>query len=304
MFVTQFNSNGTGIVYSTYIGSKHDDEGFGIAVNSNGEACITGGTDPFHVFGVTEAWPLTRNSYQGNTAFDNRGLSDAFVTVLNATGTDLIYSSYYGGKENDIGRAIAVDNAGKVYITGETNSENLDMLNAFQASLAGGKDAFVAKFDPFEERDRDTLLYATYFGGTSDDIGRGISLDNSKRAYVVGQTSSTNFPTRAASGTNLFQGDQGGIDGFLARFDPASSGGSSLQFSTYIGGANTDLALAVDRRVGRQSERDRFDALQLSQFPATQPARFFVVKHRCFCDEIHTRWRQSNLLHLLGRDGR
>jgi uncharacterized repeat protein (TIGR01451 family) len=246
VFVTKFNSNGTGIVYSTYIGSKHDDEGFGIAVTSNGEACITGGTDPFHVFGLTEAWPLTNNSYQGNTAFDSRGLADAFVTVFNASGNDLIYSSYYGGKANDVGRAIAVDNTGKVYITGDTDSENLDMLNAFQASLAGGKDAFVAKFDPLQERDRETLVYATYFGGSSDDIGRGISLDSSNRACVVGQTSSTNFPTKAVTGTTLFQGDQGGIDGFLARFDVATSGSASLQYSTYIGGANTDLALAVD----------------------------------------------------------
>ncbi len=246
VFVTQFNSNGTGVVYSTYIGSKHDDEGFGIAVTSNGEACITGGTDPFHVFGVVEAWPLTNNSYQGNTAFDSRGLADAFVTVFNATGDDLIYSTYYGGKAEDIGRAIAVDNTGKVYITGDTNSENLDMVNAFQAGLAGGKDAFVAKFDPFEERDRNTLVYASFFGGSSDDIGRGISLDSTNRAYVVGQTSSTNFPTRAVTGTTLFQGDQGGIDGFLARFNVATSGSASLQYSTYVGGANNDLALAVD----------------------------------------------------------
>jgi uncharacterized repeat protein (TIGR01451 family) len=246
VFVTRLNSTGTEILYSTYIGSKHDDEGMAIAVTANGEACITGGTDPFHVFGVTEAWPLTRNSYQGNTAFDNRGLSDAFVTVFNSTGTDLIYSSYYGGKGNDIGRAIAVDNTGKVYITGETDSENLDMLNAFQAENAGSKDAFVAKFDPLERRDRDTLLYATYFGGSGDDIGKGISLDSSNRAYVVGQTASTDFPTRAFTGTSLFQGDQGGIDCFLARFNLATSGSASLQYSTYIGGSGVDRALAVD----------------------------------------------------------
>ncbi|HEX5733481.1 MAG TPA: SBBP repeat-containing protein [Blastocatellia bacterium] len=271
VFVTQFNSNGTEIIYSTYIGSKHDDEGFGIAVNSNGEACITGGTDPFHVSGVTEAWPLTRNSYQGNTAFDSRGLSDAFVTVLNATGNDLIYSSYYGGKQNDIGRAITVDNTGKVYITGETNSENLDMVNAFQESLAGGKDAFVAKFDPFQERDRNTLVYASYFGGSSDDIGRGISLDGSNRAYVVGQTGSTNFPTKAVTGTALFQGDEGGEDAFLARFDAASVGATSLQFSTYIGGANTDIAQAVDVEPDGKASVTGLTRSSVSSFPLLNP---------------------------------
>ena len=271
VFVTQLNFSGTDIIYSTYIGSKHDDEGFGIAVNSNGEACITGGTDPFHVFGVTEAWPLTRNSYQGNTAFDSRGLSDAFVTVLNAAGNDLVYSSYYGGKANDIGRAIAVDSTGKVYVTGETNSEDLDMVNAFQESLAGGKDAFVAKFDPFQERDRDTLVYASYFGGASDDVGNGISLDGSNRAYVVGQTGSTNFPTKSFAGTTFFQGDQGGEDGFLARFDPSSSGGASLQFSTYIGGANTDTARAVNVEPDGKASVTGLTRSSSSSFPLLNP---------------------------------
>lgn len=251
VFVTKLNANGSQMIYSTFIGSDHDDQAFGIAVDSSNRAYITGGTDPFSVFGGNH-WPLTNNAFQRNAQFDARDVSDAFVTVLNSTGTDLVYSTYYGGNNIDIAHAISIGPQGFAYITGETDSTRfITMRNAFQEEKLGDdsdlnqhRDAFVAVFNPFENRDDDTLIYATYFGGTGTaDIGNGIAVDSAGDAWVVGQTSSADFPTK---GSGIIQpATGGGTDAFVSKFTLNAAGSETLVKSTYFGGAGTDIAFAV-----------------------------------------------------------
>src|SRR5262249_9038665 len=156
---------------------------------------------------------------------------------LTANGSDLIYSTYFGGGDIDIGNAIAADITGKVYITGETSSNGLDTRNAFQNSRADGKDAFVAKFDT-RASGKASLLYSSFLGGSGDDIGKGIAFDTAGNAYVAGSTTSTVLQTKSPSGQTLppFQASFGGgaSDAFVAKVDVTNaSGANSLVYLTY-----------------------------------------------------------------------
>jgi len=265
-FVTKLRADGTGTVYSTLIGNG----GFGgnveaeaIAITSDGNAAITGNVD--NRLGHSE-FPVTGNAYQdaGRDCIgvcNGRGRSfDAFVMVLNAQGNGLFYSTFFAGSSinegeqgNDLGEAIAVDSGNRLYITGSTSSNNLPTQNAFQSSRKSsgeGFDAFVAVFDPSQERGNDTLLYASYLGGEGDDIGRGVAVDAAGNAYVVGSTASTDLKTKSPSGLpplqENFQG--GGFDGFAAKVDTKSKDDNSLTYLTYFGGNINDRveSVAVD----------------------------------------------------------
>jgi pimeloyl-ACP methyl ester carboxylesterase len=132
-FVTKLNAAGSALVYSTYLGGNAEDIGGGIAVDSTGNAYITGYTN-------STDFP-TANALQATL----KGSYDAFVTKLNAAGSALVYSTYLGGNSIDTGYAIAVDSTGNAYITGYTNSTNFSTANALQATLRGSSDAFVTK---------------------------------------------------------------------------------------------------------------------------------------------------------------
>ena len=221
VFVTKMSSAGNSLIYSTYLGAG---VGFGIAVDINGNAYVTGTTG-------SSTFP-TQNSvqmYQGD--------NDVFVTKLSSSGSDLVYSTYLGGPSTDEGYAIAVDDSGRAYVTGGTYSSNFPILNPFQ-SAQGNYDAFVTKIS----YNGNTLDYSTYLGGTNEDRGYGIAVDENGSAYVTGWTYSTNFPTQ-----NPFQATfQGGYrDAFVTKL---SSSGASLQYSTYLGGGSDDFgwAIAVD----------------------------------------------------------
>jgi len=145
-----------------------------------------------------------------------------------------------GGSGYDNGHDIAVDSAGSAYVTGWTSSTNFPTRNAMQPTSGGGQyDAFVFKLNPAGSG----LVYSTYLGGTSDDWGLGIALDSSEDAYVIGNTESLNFPT-----VSPFQKHHRGgntTDVFVSKLNAA---GSTLLFSTYLGGSLTDnsFRIAVD----------------------------------------------------------
>ncbi len=224
-FVAELNAAGTALVYSTYLGGSDADWGTGIAVDSMGDAYITGGTSSTN-------FP-THNALQVTKV----GTANAFVAELNATGSALIYSTYLGGSNYDYGAAIAVDGAGDAYVTGITHSSNFPTHNALQSVYAGDADAFVAELNSAGT----ALVYSTYLGGSGADGGTGIAIDSAGNAYVTGATSSTNFPTRnALQATNA-----GGDDAFVAKLNAA---GSALIYSTYLGGSNDDEAdgISVD----------------------------------------------------------
>jgi hypothetical protein len=254
-FVLKLNSSGTQIVYATYIGGHNSDEGRAIAVDATGRAYITGGTDPFNAanFCINPyLWPTTLNPYQNKPCYGARADSDAFFTVFSAAGDELVYSTYYGGGDEDIGNSIAIDASGRAYIAGQTNSNNLPDKNAFQDERANDgetNDAFVAKFDP-AETGNDSFLYGSYLGGAGDDIANGVATDAVGNAYVVGRTSSSNLATRAPAGQALqplqrfFNG--GAEDGFIAKVDVTNaSGANSLVYLSYYGGIGRDTVNAV-----------------------------------------------------------
>lgn len=224
-FVTKLNATGNGLIYSTYLGGSGNDDGSGIAVDTAGNAYVTGFTSSIN-FPTLNAF---QSAFGGNT--------DAFVTKLNATGSGLVYSTYLGGTNLDFGNAIAVDTAGNAYVTGNTTSPNFPTQNAFQSTFGGGNDAFVTKLSATGSG----LIYSTYLGGSGDDVGKGIALDTANNAYVTGFTSSGNFPTQSA-----FQNTFGGTnDAFVTKLNTTGNG---LVYSTYLGGSGDDdgNAIAVD----------------------------------------------------------
>ena len=179
-FVAKLNAAGSALVYSTYLGGSADDYGYGIAVDSSGNAHVTGFT------GSTD-FP-TVNPLQAT----NHGGGDAFVAKLNAAGSALVYSTYLGGSSYDDAQGIAVDSSGNAYVTGITQSTDFPTVNPLQASYGGGSaDAFVAKLNAAGS----ALVYSTYLGGSDLDYGYGIAVDSSGNTYVTGRTASTNFPT-------------------------------------------------------------------------------------------------------------
>ena len=228
-FVTKLNAEGSAIVYSTYLGGAGTDRGLGIAVDGTNNAYITGVTD-------SDNFP-TENAFQGA----REGLTDAFVTKINAAGSALLYSSYLGGSLDDQGNAIAVDSGDNVYVTGWTESGGATAFpttgGSFDETFKGVRDAFVSKFDPTQVIAADTLVYSTFLGGTESDEGRGIAVDAALRAYVTGVTDSgavTPFPTSVGAFDTT---GNGGTDAFVTRLDNA---GATLEYSTFLGGAQDD----------------------------------------------------------------
>jgi hypothetical protein len=217
-FVSKFNSTGSALLYSTYLGGVGVNESTGIAVDAAGEAYITGSTSSTN-------FP-TANAHQPTYG----GQTDAFVAKLDSTGSGLIYSTYLGGNSADYGNAIALDASGNAYITGSSVSTNFPTVNAVQSIPGGGADVFVSKFSS----NGSALLYSTYLGGSGYDEGRGIAVDASGDAYVTGISESEDFPTAHALQPTS---PGGGHDAFVSKFD---STGSVLLYSTYLGGSFDD----------------------------------------------------------------
>jgi len=209
-FVTKLNPAG-GFVYSTYLGGSGADAGESIAVDTAGNAYVTGFT--------SGNFPTTAGAFQ--TTFGG-GSFDAFVTKLNPAGSALVYSTYLGGSSADLQIAgdhpIAVDAAGNAYVTGRTSSSNFPTANPIQFTFGGGSfDGFVTKLNPSGS----SLVYSTYLGGSGFDSGFGIAVDTSGNAYVTGLTDSSNFPTTVGTFQTALAG---GIDAFVAKIGlPAST---------------------------------------------------------------------------------
>ena len=209
-FVTKFTPDGTALVYSTFLGGAGREQGQGIAVDSNGNAYVTGITESFDspFTSAYEGFPVTPG------AFQTKGSYDAFVTKLNPRGTGLVYSTYLGGTAGvDRGWAIALDNAGNASVTGDTASSNFPVSNAIQATFGGGStDAFVTKLNASGSG----LIYSTFLGGNLTDEGRGIA-SNGSDVLVTGDTSSANFPTTNPLQVNNGGGIENHDDAFVVR---------------------------------------------------------------------------------------
>ena len=212
--------------YSTYLGGSGDDAGSAIAVDSAGNAFVTG-----HTF--SPDFP-TRNPIQ----VANAAPTDLFITKLNPSGTALIYSTYIGGSDSEQGTGIALDSSGSAYVTGWTSSLNFPTMNPLQPALGREffTDAFALKLNP----EGSALVYSTYLGGINLDEGSAIAVDVAGNAYIVGHTLSGNFPTANAIQPALAAAGQ--RDAFVSKLNAA---GSAFIYSTYLGGIGSDLALAL-----------------------------------------------------------
>ncbi|MDQ1637858.1 MAG: hypothetical protein QOF62_1197 [Pyrinomonadaceae bacterium] len=216
-FLTKINSAGSGLLYSTYLGGSGTDRGSGVAVDSNGNAYVTG-------FTSASDFP-TENAFQNGFG----GSFDGFVAKFDTNGSgvsSLLFCSYLGGTGDDKAYGIAIDSGGNnVYVSGQTSSNNFPLLAPAQPAFGGSFDAFIAKIS-----NAGTKVYATYLGGSGDDRGSGVAVNSSGAVYVTGATSSTNFP----SVTPLQLSNGGGFDAFVAKLNPA---GSAFLYSTYLGGS-------------------------------------------------------------------
>jgi len=254
-FITKLNSTGTALVYSTYLGGSLSDTGYAIAVDSSGDAYITGET-------LSTDFPVTAGAFQTvNNCSNVVGgyyCSNAFITKLNPTGTALVYSTYLGGSGNnpnavsfpaDIGTAIAVDSSGDAYVTGTATSTDFPVTaGAFQSvnhclPISSCSNAFITKLNPTGT----ALVYSTYLGGSGNDVGTNlyvgdtgaaIAVDSSGDAYVTGSTPSTDFPVTSGAFQSV---DNCSADGypcnnaFLTKLNPT---GTALVYSTYLGPVN------------------------------------------------------------------
>ncbi|HST12682.1 MAG TPA: SBBP repeat-containing protein [Terriglobales bacterium] len=221
-FVAKLNpgiTTGAQLLYCTYLGGASTDIGLGIGLDASGNAYVTGSTDS------TDHPAISGNitAYQPNL----KGGTDAFVAKINnpATGTggsttvQLTYFSYLGGSGNDVGNAIAVDNVQGAEVVGSTQSADFPVKNAFQGSLKGSQDAFVARLDTLGASSSE---YVSFLGGTATETGTGVFIDTDSNVYVTGETTSTDFPTvNPKQGTKA--GGAGVPDAFVTKLGPSLS---------------------------------------------------------------------------------
>ncbi len=226
IFVLKVNSTGSVLTYSTYLGGTEHDYGYGIKVDSGGNAAITGETNSMD---YPLAFPLQPSK---------AGFNDIVITVLNSSGTSLNFSTYLGGSHSDYGSGITVDSSGTLYVTGVSSSSDFPVWNAYQSTIAGGGDCVLMKISAGGNGYSPDFI--TYFGGSDSDISRAVGLDTNGAIFITGNTKSDDFPVYEA-----YQSSNAGTsssDVFVTKF---SLSGDSLIYSTYIGGGGTEYGEAI-----------------------------------------------------------
>jgi hypothetical protein len=230
-FVAKVNPSGSGLVYCGYIGGADTDHGLDVAVDSLGNAYVSGATSTSQAtFPVKVGPDLTYN-----------GGVDGFVAKVNRRGSALVYCGYIGGSGDDEVHGLAVDSSGRAFVAGTTNSSQATFPVKIGPDLThnGVHDAYVAKISA----SGGSLVYCGYIGGSSEDYGRGLAVDKWGNAYVTGDTSSNSrtFPVKNGPDSSY----NGVSDAFVAKVNAA---GAALVYCGYIGGAERDTAqdIAVD----------------------------------------------------------
>jgi hypothetical protein len=225
VFVSKLNPNGSELIYSTYLGGGNDDRGFGIAVDTTGNAYLTGHTK-------SSDFPTTVSAL--DTSYN--GDEDVFVSKLNPNGTGLVYSTFIGGNSVDNGEGLTIDTSGNVYITGYTWSSDFPITaGAWDTSWNGSADVFITKLNS----NGNGLDYSTYLGGSDWDQSHSITIDSTGSTYITGYTISTNYPTTIGVLDSTFNGN---FDAFVIKLNPS---GTSLIYSTYLGGSNWDEGYSI-----------------------------------------------------------
>jgi len=227
-FVTKLNATGSGLLYSTYFGGSNDDRTNSIAVDQYGNAYVVG-------YSNSADLPVTPNAFRPNRSGEN----DTFLTELNANGSALVYSTYFGGTDNEYGTSIAIDGNGIMSFVGQTYSSDLPVTSgAFDTTYEGNGDIFVARMNPATGM----LIFSTFVGGGGSDASSysGIALNSSGYYFVTGMTSSIDFPTTPGSFDTTYNG--GTCDSYVFALD---SSGHGLVYSTLLGGGSYDVAMGI-----------------------------------------------------------
>jgi len=228
-FVAKVDSSGTGLVYCGYIGGSSHDNGCMIAVDSSGNAYVTGMTSSNQAtFPVVVGPDLTYN-----------GEGDVYVAKVNSTGTGFVYCGYIGGEDSESYSVIAVDDSGNAYVSGLTMSTQTTFPVTVGPDLThnGWLDAFVAKVDSSGTG----LVYCGYIGGSEVESGAFLAVDKSGNAYISGITSSDESTFPVVDGPDLTY-NGGWQDAFVAKVD---SSGTALIYCGYIGGAGDDMGYGI-----------------------------------------------------------
>ena len=229
IFVTKFKPDGSGLVYSTFLGGNGGEAGSGIAVDAAGQAFVCGTTQ-------SPNFPTTIGAFDRTLG----GVRDAFLVKLNAAGTALVYSTLIGGSGSDESAGLSLSPNGTVCLTGSTLSADFPTtVNAYDKSLNGGRDAFALRVNSTGK----SLVFSTFFGGSGEEQGLGIILDAASNVFITGTTTSANLPTTVGAYDRSLGGPQ---DVFVSRFNAQGNG---LVFSTYLGSSGLDGTLggiAVD----------------------------------------------------------
>jgi photosystem II stability/assembly factor-like uncharacterized protein len=218
-FVAKFNANGSDLFYATFLGGSNDDRGFGADVNSQGEVYVTGTTN-------SSDFPTTPGAYQedngGGSCGSGYPCMDAYITRLNADGTQAIYSTYLGGEENERSWGIAIDESGAAYVGGGTESEdNVGWVKKLSAD--GG-----------------SLAFTTVLDGSEDDTVTSVAVGAGGDVFATGYTASDDFPTTPGAFDTTFNGVE---DVFVAKINPSSG---ALSYVTYLGGTGYDVEPFID----------------------------------------------------------
>lgn len=242
--ISKFSSNGSNLLYSTYLGGSNNESPQSIVVDNAGELIVFGRSNSID-------FPVTSGIIQPS----NAGNFDIIVTKFNANGSALIASTYLGGTQDDgvnagyflgglhynysddLRGSVIVDNANNIYIAASTTSPNFPVTaGCFQNTLNGSQDGFVTKLNP----NLTSLIYSTYYGGSAMDGIYNITLNPNDELYVTGGTASSDFHVTPGSfHTSL----QGGVDGFISLF---SFNGNNVLASTYIGTPSYDQCYFVE----------------------------------------------------------
>jgi hypothetical protein len=216
------------IVYSTMFGGGLNGTGaYGVGVDSSGNILLAGYTYA-EDFPIVNATQHTFNGINANASFFG---SDGFIAKIDKNGTNLVYSTYLGGSSYDVLEGIAVDSAGSAWVAGYTESSDFPVLNAAQSVFGGNEDVVVAKLDA-----NGALQFASYLGGSSYDVGYGISVDASGNGYVTGFTEGS-FPTTAGT----LSPPAGPTKAFVTKYSPAGV----IVYSSLLGGNNLDVGYAI-----------------------------------------------------------
>lgn len=251
-FVAEIGAGGSPLLFSTYFGGNNFDAAESIAVDGGGNICVAGFTDSTNFPTFNAVFPAIDN---GTNIVKKNPIYpyDAFVAKFAPAGAGLVYSTCLGGMSDDVAYHIACDTAGNAYVTGYTTSPDFtNTVNPFTLysiptnhpiALAGFK-PFLTKFNP-----AGTIAYSTFFGGNQAEYGYGVAVDALGDAFVVGATTSTDFPTNNMPTNNVagaFRAvNSGNSDVFVTAFN---TNASALLYSGYLGGKKNDYgySIAVD----------------------------------------------------------